>query len=69
MDGNLTQTPSREACSFSYNRGSGVLPEDVGQRAWLAVNLASNDPSQSFVVMNVTIYYCADCHGMYVLSE
>ena len=60
VDGNLTQSPA-EVCSWSDSLGSGATPAERDQPAWWSVDLASQNPSDRFIIENVTIYFNYDC--------
>ena len=62
-DGDVAQRLG--VCSTSF---SALSFGEFGQSAWWSVDLASQDPSQRFVVINITIYYCR-CRGMFLFSE
>ena len=67
-DGNLDQGPWNRVCSWSDSRGSDADNPESGESAWWSVDLASHDPSQRFVVMSVSIYFCIPrCHCMYLI--
>ena len=66
-DGNLAQGP-HGVCSWTDSRESDADPAEKGQPAWWSVDMASDDPSQRFVVTSVTLYFCIPaCHCMYLI--
>ena len=61
VDGNANQ---------DINQGSCAHPESTGPPAWWSVDLSASNPSQTYVIRNVTIYFRRAHPGnMYLSNE
>ena len=55
-------------CAWAFANNTGVVAGERGQPAWWSVDLASQDPSQRFIVTDVTVCF-EDARGRCESSE
>ena len=61
MDGGLSQKLGDGSCAHPDSNGLGVSRQERGDPAWWSVDLASQNPTDRFIIENVTIYFRDDC--------
>ena len=61
MDGGFSQKLGDGSCAHPESFASGVSDEERGDPAWWSVDLASQNPTDRYLIENVTIYFRDEC--------
>ena len=66
VDGNTSQNLNDGSCAHPHSSNE-TLPADVRESpAWWSVDLSDGDPSKTYVIRNVTIYFRRSHQGKIV---
>ena len=66
VDGDTSQNLDDGSCAHPHSRDE-TLPADVrGSPAWWSVDLSAGDPTRTYVITSVTIYFRIDLSGKLV---